>query len=253
MIEVNSQATERIIRATVLAGSQMVTSEIAVEKCLQICAHWYCESLFHKTGALQKKQRSAAHRLHAAAKDLLVQLESELVASYQWIFSTPELLRKQLSDLSGSIETSLKLEAGSAPSSGPESDFVENLTYRDHFKAQSPLEWLVGVYLVETYGLNFTVKKGTIQKNYNAFAMAVLKELGIKSSDFSIESIRRASRGLRDRRKTKKADDLQFHTERQQCLYAACGRSWKRETINKTSKFLARIVKSQKRLKKQSS
>jgi hypothetical protein len=246
MINVSPLGIERIIRTVEAQGSELVSNKVALAECIEISAHWYSEALIYTSRHLQKMQRSAARRSQATANDLLTQLENDQSVFYPSFVENLDLLKKQLSDFSAGIETLLGLQSDSVPSSGLESDFIDALAYQDHFKTQSPLEWLIGVYLIETFGLNFEVKKRNVQKNYDAFAMAVLRELKIKSgrSNYSIESIRRATRatlGGRDRRKAKKVDDTQFMIARQTSLYAACGRRWKSEAISRALKFLKEL------------
>jgi hypothetical protein len=241
MISVSTLGIERIIRAVEAQGSELVSNRGALAKCIEICADWYTEALIYTSRHLQKTERSAARRLQAMANDLLTQLKNDQQNSYASFVENLDLLKKQLSDFSAGIGTLLVLQSDSVPSTGLQSDFVDALAYQDHFRARSPLEWLIGVYLIETYRLNFQIKKGTAQKNYDAFAMAVLKELKIKngSSNYSIESIRRATRatlGGRDRRKARKVEDIQFMIARQTSLYAACGRRWKSEAISRALK-----------------
>lgn len=241
MISVDLRDTERIVKATEMAGSELVTNKSALKKCLQICAAWYDEALAYSSHRSEKIERSAAQRLQAAVDDLLALLDGNQNSFVRWFEPNPDPLRRYLSELSGGIEAALRLDSDSRVWTGLESDFVDVLTYRDHFKAQSPLEWLVGVYLVETFALNFRVKKGPQRKPYITFAMSVLKELRIKNgtSNYSVESIRRAARGGRDRRKAAKIDDSQFEVNRQMSLYAACGRSWKREAMTEALTVLS--------------
>jgi hypothetical protein len=245
MITVSTLGIENIIRAVEAQGSKLTSNEEALAKCIEISAHWYSEALIYSSRHRQKMQRSAARRSQATANDLLTQLGNDQPVFYPSFVENLDLLKKQLSDFSAGIETLLGLQSDSVPSSGVESDFVDALAYQHHFKALSPLEWLVGVYLIETYAINFRAKPGTVQKSYIAFAMAVLKELRIKNgnSSYSVESVRRATRGLRKRRKVKEVDDTMFTVERQQHLYAVCGRDWKHESLRKTLEALKTILK----------
>jgi hypothetical protein len=247
VISTSTLGIERIIRAVEAEGAKLVSNShgdragpdpVALAACLEICTHWYGEALKYSSRRSQKLQRSAARRLQALANELLPQLENDELSFYRSFIPDPDLLKKQLSDLADGIEAILGLQSDSVPSSGDESDLVDALMYQDHFKAQSPLEWLVGVYLIETYTINFRAKPENIQKSYIAFAMAVLKELRIKNgnSGYSVESVRRAARGIRSRRKVKEVDDMMFTNERQKHLYAACGRNWKHESLQKTLK-----------------
>jgi hypothetical protein len=244
MNRVSSLGIERITNAVVSEGSELISNTTALATCIEICSHWYCEALVYTSGQSQKLKRTAARRVQATANNLRAQLRGHQLSFYQSIIPNAEVLLKQLADFSDGIETALGLQSDSSPSSGLASDFVDFLGYQDHFKARSPLEWLVGVYLVETYALNFAVKKGTVQKNYSTFAMAVLKEMKVKNgtSYYSAESIRRAARGERDRRKVKKVDDTPFMVERQTLLYAACGRHWKREALSRTLRELESLI-----------
>jgi hypothetical protein len=236
MFDVGSFNTERIIRSVEAEGSELTSNKMALATCIQISAEWYSEALKYTSRRSEKMQQTASRRLQAAANELLLQLKNDRSEFYRSFVVNSDQLAKQLSNLSHGIETALRLQPDTVPSSGREYDLVEILAYRAHFKARSPLEWLAGVYLIETFALNFRVAKGTLLKNYTVFAIAVLKELKIKngSSNYSAESIRRAARGGRDRRKVKKVDDMQFIAERQMHLYAACGRHWKREALKRT-------------------
>jgi hypothetical protein len=240
MIKVDSSALESIVRAAKETGSELISSKPALEKCLQISADWYTEALVYTTRGSQKLERTSARRFQVAVSDLLAQLNNDRLASFVSLFSNPTLLKKQLSDFSESTQRALDLKSDSEPSTGLESDFVDYLSYQDHFRARSPLEWLVGVYLIETYALNFRVKTGVKQKHYVPFAMAVLKALKIKNgtSNYSIESVRRAARSRHDRRKAKTVDDLQFTVDRHKRLYAASGRHWKRENMARAMRLL---------------
>jgi hypothetical protein len=268
MITVSSLNTDRIITAAKEAGAELISSKTDLEACLKICVDWYNDALVYTSRRSQKIEQLTARRLQLAANDLLAQLENIQRTPYLSFFFTLKKqrnparpkrqrnpaplentlnlapLKKQLLDLSVAIDTALRLESDSEPSTGLQSDFVDYLGYQDHFRSKSPLEWLVGVYLIETYGLNFSVEAGVETKNYIPFAMAVLKELGIKNGKFSYsaETIRRAVRravsGERDRRKAKKVDELQFTVSRQTQLYAACGRHWKHEAIHRTLRLL---------------
>jgi hypothetical protein len=229
MITVSTCSIESIILAVKAQGSELVSNEVALAKCIEVSEHWYNEALIYTSRQPQKIERSAARRSQTVANDLLTQLQNDQSASYPSFVENIDLLKKQLSDFSASIETLLGLQSGSVPSSGLESEFVEALIYQDHFKALSPLEWLVGVYLVETFENNFRAKPGAAQKSYIEFAMAVLKKLNIKNgnSSYSVETVRRAARGLRSRRKVKEVDDSIFTIARQMQFDWACGRHWK--------------------------
>jgi hypothetical protein len=124
----------------------------------------------------------------------------------------------------------LDLRSLSTPKTGLESDYVDRLAYEDHFKAKSPFQWMVGVYLREMYEI-FVDQRAT-GKNYVAFAYQVLKELKIKDGHayYSLESIARAARGYRRSRKlSPRLDQLEWDVYRDMQFCWACG---VRETLH---------------------
>lgn len=98
------------------------------------------------------------------------------------------------------------------------------LSHEDHFKAKSPLQWMVEVYLREVYQIFIEPKARG--KKYVAFAHQALKELKIKDGNaaYSLESVARAARGYeRGKKFAPRVDQAEWDFDRKRQLCAACG------------------------------
>jgi hypothetical protein len=93
-----------------------------------------------------------------------------------------------------------------------EKDFIETLTYQDHFKERSPFDWLAGVYLPELYFLFFGFKSGWAKGGkFLTFVEIVLREMEVKTAQgkfYRRQAISRATRVLRDSKARRKRGPL---------------------------------------------
>src|SRR3981189_3549570 len=98
MNRVSSLGIERIIKAAVSEGSELISNTTALATCIEICSHWHCEGLVDTSGQSQKLKRRAARRGRATANNLRAQLRGHQLSFYQSIIPNAEVLLKQLAD-----------------------------------------------------------------------------------------------------------------------------------------------------------
>jgi hypothetical protein len=117
-------------------------------------------------------------------------------------FSPLADLRSRPEKLDSDLKRVAELQSNSKARTGLEKDFIETLTYQDHFKERSPFDWLAGVYLPELYFLFFGFKSGWAKGGkFLTFAEIVLREMRVKTAQgkfYSRQAISRATRVLRD-------------------------------------------------------
>jgi hypothetical protein len=210
----------RILDAAGIRFSRPYVDKEALERCIEVCLQLYQLAKINKGQTHQKKERSQLREVRDTAHHLRGLLTATPTVSFT---KNHAQVLAHVSTLVSDVERLLDLRSLSIPATGLESDYIDSLAYEDHFKAKSPLQWMVGVYLCEVYEI--FVGQSATGKNYVAFAYQVLKELKIKDGRayYSPESIARAARGYRRSRKlSPRVDQFEFDVYRGMQFSWAC-------------------------------
>jgi hypothetical protein len=248
--KISSQSVNRILNAIGVRSSRPHFDKVAFAKSIEVCTSWYEAAKAYNVSFRQRERRTKLRSIRAVARNL-----SRLLSDLQPLDGSllPQETGSVLSELIESVNRTLELKSGSSAASGIERDFIDCLVYEDHFKERSPFEWIASVYLAEVYELHFGDRVGRFEtKKYVTFADATLRELKVKkkNSYYSRETIKRAMRDYRARRKgatrIEMADNFQNELTRHMKLQAACGLFYrsKHRSLGEARSILLEIEKN---------
>ena len=204
---IDEAAVSRILKAV---GSEHVPCDLkqeALTRCLNLCFSRYQDAIRFASRSEQTASSRQLEKARKAAKRLAVVLEAGEVGD--WSVTSPSGGDLKSRDFANKLVCDID-----AALRAKRSDLEQ--AYADTFKAHSPFEWLVGIYLPDVYELNFQ-KKPTVSEDgpFVRFGESVLRELGVAKDDgapYKRSSIARTLRsiraGRRRRRETSRWGDV---------------------------------------------